>query len=107
MEQRDRTRLDPKKFGIQEPPNTPMSIIEGEGAMFRGMTDANKKRPRWVRLFAVIISLIVLLIPGLFPLVFGVGHLIGAKDLTSAGAIIFGLVFTVTGAGGLYMNLRK
>ena len=107
MEQRDRIRLDSKKFGIQDPPNTPTGIIEGEGAMFRGMTDANKKRSGWVRLFAIIVSLVALLIPGLFYLVLGFGHMIGAKEPTSVGAIIFGLVFTVAGVAGLFINFKK
>ena len=105
MEEKQK-RLDPKQFGIQEPPYTPMSVVEGEGAMFRGIARKDKKRSAWVRIFAIFVSLVVLL-PGVVYLVLGISHLVGARETTSFISIIIGLVMTVVGLIGLYVNLKN
>ncbi len=106
MKEQFNKRLDPKKFGIEELPYTPSGIIAGEGSLFRGIARRENKRAPWIRWFAVVVSLLVLLFPGLVSLVLGAGQLMGEGGLTSIGALLFGLIFTVAGFIGLYANIR-
>jgi len=91
--------------------DTPTGIIEKEGRLFRGMTDA-KNRPLWLRLLIIFFSLVIFVIPGLF--LFG-GFLIAFiyhpyLDSSSYEAVIpffLGLLLLSGGMFVIYKNLKK
>jgi len=98
-------------FGIPEVDNTPTGIVEMEGRFFRGISDSSKQRPSWVRICAIIFSIIALLFPGisfltiaitLYPSIYNDNGIFGFVMIT-----LFGLLFTAGGIIGIKKNRKR
>ena len=94
--------------------DTPTSIVEKEGLLFRGMTSYDSNRPVWVKILIIFFSLLIFVLPGLFLSwisVAGIYEMAQGQVKLSEGyqwffVLAFGVLLLIGGIMAIYQNIR-
>ena len=89
-----------EKEKIQEPfkYDTPTNIVEKEGEIFRGIGYVGKGKSLTMRIASIILSVIILIIPGAFLMFAGFGAFV---------PMLIGLILFVGGISAVYRNIKN
>jgi hypothetical protein len=92
--------------------DTPIGIVQKEGAMCRGMGTYDPDRATWVRVIAIIFALGVFLFPGISLMVVAIGIPLESglewnMVLPMVALIILGLFFTYAGVVVVRSNIKR
>ena len=99
-------------FGIPTVDNSPMGIIGMEGNMYRGMTDIKSNRSLFTRIIALLVSAIILVVPGLGYLYLSFSSIINGNAMFDGGIatliipIAIGVICTGAGFMGIRANIK-
>ena|SRR3989344_258850 len=109
FEKEKSVRLNPEKFGMQQPKGDPMGMNQMITGMYRNMGEVSSSRPLWVKVFAILLSLIALVLPGGFLLfmTFGFGLDFTNDSFQFIVPLLFDFVLFGAGVKIVYSNTKS
>ncbi len=101
--------MEEKDGNIQYTYDTPNNLIKKEGDFFRNMTSPTTQKSLSLRIFIVIFTVLILLLPGI---TFVILSLITISDFytpifSRIAGLTMGIFFTILGLNIIYKNIRK